>query len=147
MLISVRTLGFLKNPPEGLSDFAVIYDPANPDSTRDKTAVYDAIDGGTPIGPAIIRTAPIPVTELHRIKNYRYILITSGIDSYIPKIRQMIQGSGIVTITTNLNYVASGDCVLGVSSDPKVQVLLNRNAASDAAVSFSTSFRMMIQEM
>ena len=147
VLISVRTLVFLSSPPEGLSDFAVIYDPNNPESVKDKDAVYDAIDGGTPIGQAIIRTAPIPVAEINRINGYKFLLITSGMDKFIPQIQKMVQGKGIVTISTNLSFVTSGECVLGVTSEPNIMVLLNRAAARDAAVTFSTSFRMMIQEM
>ena len=147
VLISVRTLIFLTSPPEGLSDFGVIYDPDIKESVMDKDAVYDAIDGGTPIGQAVIRTAPIPVAEIERIYGYKYLLITSGMDSYIPQIQKMVSGKGIVTISTNLSFVMSGKCVLGVTSDPNIKVILNRAAAKDAAVSFSTSFRMMIQDM
>jgi hypothetical protein len=147
VLISVRTLIFLSNPPEGLSDFAVIYDPYIPESVKDKDAVYDAIDGGTPIGQTIIKTAPIPVSEIERINGYKYLLITTGMDRFIPQIQKMVQGKGIVTISTDLRFVTSGQCVLGVTSEPNIRVLLNRAAAKDAAVAFSTSFRMMIQEM
>ena len=147
VLIAVRTLGFVTNPPIGPVDFAVIYDPDIPESVTDKDTVYAVLDGGTDIGPAFVKTVPIQITDLSRIKEYRFVLLTSGIDSSISKINSLIRNSGILTISTNLSYVRSGKCVMGVESDPDVKILVSRTASEAASVTFATYFRMMITEL
>ena len=147
IMVAVRTLGFVSNPPVGRIDFAVIYDPSNPLSVHDKDNAYAVLDGGTPVGQAIIRTMPFTISEIDRIKEFKFVLLTSGIDDYIPIISKVTKNSGILTITTNLEYVRKGYCVMGVVSEPTVKVLINRQIANNNGISFAVFFRMMIMEI
>ena len=147
VMVAVRTLGFVENPPQGPVDFAVIYDPTKEDSINDKDNTYAVLDGGTPVGPAIIRTVPITISELSRLKEFKFILLTAGIDKIIPKITELTKNTGILTISTNLDYVRKGQCVLGIVSEPMVKVLINRDASNNNGISFAVFFRMMITEI
>jgi hypothetical protein len=58
-----------------------------------------------------------------------------------------VRSKRIPCITTDLAKVKSGSCAIGVRSQPKIEILVNRNAATGSDLKFSAVFRMMITEM
>jgi hypothetical protein len=46
-----------------------------------------------------------------------------------------------------MGCVRSGRCVVGVSTSPRVEIVVSRAAAKAAGVSFSQAFRVMIREI
>jgi hypothetical protein len=50
-------------------------------------------------------------------------------------------------VTTDLNQVRDGVCLMGVRSSPKVQIVVNRAAANASGITFATVFRVMITEI
>ncbi|MEI6558728.1 MAG: hypothetical protein WCO00_10000 [Rhodospirillaceae bacterium] len=147
VLVAVRTLGFVANPPVGPVDLAVVFDPAQPLSLTDMKTVRTVLNTGIVIGTALVRPVPVPVTELDRLTGFRFVLLTDGLGPHVHTIADMTRGLGVLTISTDLSCVRGGQCVMGVASEPRVQVLVNRAASDAAAVRFAVSFRMMITEL
>ncbi len=50
-------------------------------------------------------------------------------------------------VTTDINQVESGACLMGVSSKPKVAIVVNREVAQRSGITFATVFRVMITEI
>jgi len=147
VMIVVRTFSFLANPPTGMVDLAVVYDPSKPTSVEDKENVYLTIDGGTQVGSILVRSIPVPITDIDTLRKYHFILFTSDLDiAYVHEVNSLISDS-TVTMSTNLTYVREGDCVLGVISEPKVRILVNSLALKKANLQFLTTFRMIVTEV
>jgi hypothetical protein len=53
----------------------------------------------------------------------------------------------IITIGTDAGCVKSGACVMGVATEPKVEITVNRSAAEAVGAAFKAAFRMMIKEI
>jgi hypothetical protein len=78
---------------------------------------------------------------------FRFVLLIGDVQNYRQAIFERTRGQGIVTISTDLDCVRAGLCVMGVAAEPRVQVLVNRAASDAAAVEFMLAFRMMITEL
>ena len=55
--------------------------------------------------------------------------------------------SGVMTVSTDMGCVESGNCVMGVQAAPSVRIVVNRGAADASSVSFAAAFAMMIEEI
>ena len=101
---------------------------------------------GRAMGDAAGFPVPLPLDQLNRITDFRFVLVTSGLEHQQQAIFERTRGSGTVTISTDLACVEAGWCVIGVNAEPRVQVLVNGKAAVAAGVQFDATFLMMIRE-
>jgi len=147
IMVAVRTFGFVVHPPTGEVLLAVVFDPTRPQSASDLQTVISVLDGGAHVGGMTVQPVPIPVTELNRLVGFRFVLLIGDVQNYRQAIFERTRGQGIVTISTDLDCVRAGLCVMGVAAEPRVQVLVNRAASDAAAVEFMLAFRMMITEL
>ena len=147
ILVAVRTLGFVVDPPVGDVPLAVVFDPTLPQSVAELRTVVAALDGASRIGAVTVHPLPVPVADLNRLTDFRFVLLVGGVQGYRQAIFEKTKGRGVVTISTDLDCVRAGFCVLGVAAQPRVQVLVNRLASQAAAVEFLVAFRMMITEL
>ena len=72
--------------------------------------------------------------------------LPGGVEDAAP-LAEAVRSKRIPCITTDLAKVKSGSCAIGVRSQPKIEILVNRNAATSSDLKFSAVFRMMITEM
>ena len=50
------------------------------------------------------------------------------------------------TVSIDMTCVLSGNCVVGFTSQPTVQIILNQGAAEQIGVHFLQAFRMLVRE-
>ena len=53
----------------------------------------------------------------------------------------------LITIGSEVGCATSGACVMSVSADPKVEIVVSRTAAAAVGAVFKAAFRMMIREV
>ena len=53
----------------------------------------------------------------------------------------------VPTISTEMACVRTAHCIVGFSSQPSVEIVLNRDAANHAGVRFIQAFRMLVREL
>jgi len=143
--IAGRALGFLDKPVQGQVTAGIIYSPANPQSAREAEALKEMLGDGLRIGNVTLRPVLIPVADLQH-STAALFLLTGGVED-APPLAEVARTKRIPCITTDLAKVKSGSCAIGVRSQPKIEILVNRNAAAGSDVKFSAVFRMMITEM
>lgn len=143
--IAGRALGFLEKPMQGQVAAGIVYSPANPQSVREAQALKDMLGDGLRIGNVMLRPVLVPVADVQH-STAALFLLTGGVeDSALLADAARIRR--IPCMTTDLAKVRSGSCAIGVRSQPKIEILVNRNAASGSDLKFSAVFRMMITEM
>jgi hypothetical protein len=147
VLIVARTFSIIVDPPVGTVRLAVVYDPSVPESAADLRTIVGAIGDGINVEAMRIVGTPIQVSDLGKLANYRFVLLTGGLKGYYKAISNSIHGKGTLTISTDLECVRGGLCVMGVASQPRVQVLVNRAASEASGSAFLVSFRIMITEL
>ena len=143
--IAGRALGFLDKPVQGQVTAGIIYSPANPQSAREAQALKDLLGDGLRIGNVTLRPVLVPVADIQH-SSAALFLLTGGVeDSAL--LADAARIKRIPCMTTDLAKVKSGSCAIGVRSQPKIEILVNRNAAAGSDLKFSAVFRMMITEM
>jgi hypothetical protein len=143
--IAGRALGFLDKPLQGQVTAGIVYSPANPQSAREAEALKDMLGDGLKIGNVTLRPVLVAAADVQH-STAALFLLTDGIDDLTP-VADAARTKQIPCITTDLAKVKSGNCAIGVRSQPKIEILVNRNAATGSQLSFSAVFRMMITEI
>jgi hypothetical protein len=140
--VAGRVLTFLENGPTGRTVIGVVYDPANPGSVAEKNAIMAAIGGGYGVGAATVVGKPMEVGAIGGVKA---VFVTHGVN--YAAVGSEARSKQIITIGSDFACVQSGACVVGVSTDPTVQIIVNHKAAAAVGASFRAAFRMLIQEI
>jgi ABC-type uncharacterized transport system substrate-binding protein len=144
--IAGRALGFLDKPLSGNVSAGIVYTPTDPQSARAAQALMNLFGGGLRIGNITLKPILVAVADLPRAQVALYFL-TDGISSAdADAIAEAAKTTRTPCITTDLAQVRAGVCAMGVATQPRVEILVNRAAAAKTMLSFSSVFRMMITE-
>jgi hypothetical protein len=143
--VAGRALSFLENGPTGRVTIGVVFDPAKPSSVAEKDAVMAAMGGGYSAGALTIVGAPMPVSALGGAGGVKALFVTTGVN--YGAVGAAAKAKKVITIGTDPACVKSGACVMGVSTEPKVEITVNRSAADAVGAAFKAAFRMMIKEI
>lgn len=143
--VAGRALTFLENGPTGKATLGVVFDPAKPASVAEKDAVMAAIGGGYNAGALTLVGVPIPISAIGGAGGVKALFVTGGVN--YAAVGAAAKAKNIVSIGSDPACVKSGACVMGVSTDPKVEITVNRAAAAAVGASFKAAFRMMIKEI
>lgn len=139
---AARVLTFLENEPAGRTVIGVVFDPARPESVAEKNAVMAAIGSGYSAGAVTIVGRPMDADEVGGV---RVVFVTHGVN--YAAVGAEARAKRIIAIGSDFACVRSGACAIGVSTDPTVQVVVNRKAIAAVGGAFRAAFRMMIQEI
>lgn len=143
--VAGRALTFLENGPTGRTVVGVVFDPAKPASVAEKNAVMAAIGGGYSAGALTVVGKPVPQNEVDDVAGVGAFFVTGGVN--YAAVGAAAKARKVITIGTQPACVNSGACVLGVTTEPKVEIVVNRSAASAVGAAFKSAFRMMIKEI
>lgn len=143
--VAGRALTFLENGPTGRAVIGVVFDPAKPASVAEKNAVMAAIGGGYSAGAVTLVGKPVTVDEVAGAAGVNAFFVTGGVN--YAAVGAAAKARKLVTIGSNPACVSTGACVMGVTTEPKVEITVNRSAAAAVGASFKAAFRMMIKEI
>jgi hypothetical protein len=139
---AARILTFLENGPTGRMEIGIVFDPATPGSVAEKNAIMAALGGGYVTGAVTIVGKPM---EAGDVGGVMVLFLTRGVN--YARVGAKAQARRVFTIGSDSACVRSGDCIVGISTDPAVEIVINHRAAIAAGASFNASFRMMIREI
>jgi hypothetical protein len=143
--VAGRALTFLENGPTGRAVLGVVFDPSKPASVAEKNAVMAAIGGGYAAGAVTLVGKPVEADDVAGAAGVNAFFVTGGVN--YAAVGAAAKARKIVTIGSSPACVNSGACVMGVTTDPKVEIVVNRSAAAAVGVAFKAAFRMMIKEI
>lgn len=142
--IAARALSFLANPPAGAVRVGIVFDPANPQSAGDAAQLQRMMDGGFRVGNITLQPTLTPINAIGSAKVALFFL-TNGVGE-AGRLADVAKADQVPCITVDLARTRDGSCAIGIRSNPRVEILVNRAAAEASGVRFSTAFRMLITE-
>ncbi len=139
-----RSLSFLENGPSGKAVLGVVFDPSKPASVADKNAVMAALGAGLSAGSITLVGKPVEASEVGDVSGVAALYLTKGVNE--AAVGSAAKSKRLITIG-DLACAASGACVMSVSTDPKVDIEVNRAAAAAVGATFKSAFSMMIHQI
>lgn len=144
--VAGRALGFLEKPLSGDVQVVVVYAQNNPQSIQAAESLRSQMGAGLKVGNTTLRPVLVPLTEVGQV-TAGLLFLAPGAGAQADAMKQVVQARHLACFTTDIAQVQAGRCAVGVRSQPRIEIIVNRAAAVASGVSFSTVFRMMITEI
>lgn len=143
--VAGRALAFLENGPTGKVVLGVVFDPGKPGSVAEKNAIMAALGAGFAAGPLTLVGKPVEASAVGGVSGVQVLFVTGGVN--YGAVGSAAKAKKLITISGDPACAASGACVMGVTTDPKVDITVNRSTAGAVGAVFKSAFRMMIHEI
>ena len=144
--VAGRALSFLAKPLTGDVTVGIVYSLTNAGSQQAAQNLQKQLGSGLQVGNLTLKPELVTVAEAARA-NVGFFFLTPGLGTEAAVMPDITQAKHIPCVTTDLTQVKAGRCTVGVSSAPKIEIVVNRAAAAASGTAFSTVFRMMITEI
>lgn len=141
--VAARTFKFIEGAPSGSATIGIVSDPSVPDSTAQADAIASALAGGKSIGSV---TLTPKVIAPDGISGVDLLFVTNGLAASHSTIGAAAKAQKLLTISTDMACVASQHCVMGVQSQPKVQIIVSRSATDATGLVLNQALKMMVEE-
>ena len=138
-----RALGFVDGANGSDRTVAIVYDAA---SEAEAQSLAGAMAGGLSAGRVTLNARLVPLAEAASLGDADAAVLL-GSAAGDAGVFGAASASGVMTVSTDMGCVESGQCVMGVQSAPSVRIVVNRGAAEASSVSFAAAFAMMIEEI
>lgn len=139
-----RAMGFMKPTPSGDVDFAVLYNPQNTESAQDAKTMMRLLSKGYKAGRAKLTPRLVSTANISSLNNADFVYVTLGLSSWHGKISN---GRKALVLSLDKSCVEKGDCMLYVNTQNRVEILVNKKAASAADIEFKPVFMAMVKTL
>lgn len=143
--VVARAAAFTEGLSKGTLTAAVAYDAGSAASKADADNIVSIIGGGLSASGVTLKPVLVSSGSLGGLSGANIVIVASDSGSAQGSI--FSAAGNKLTVSSDMSCVKNAKCVMGVASAPKVEIVVNRNAASGAGVSFAQAFRMMISEI
>jgi hypothetical protein len=144
--IGVRVVDFLITPLAPKSPLAIIFDSRNKESQEDAHNIMTWLSEETLGSKTVLLPVLVDVHKLDELHDVRVGYVAAATEVGYPTILEFAKKNSAVIISAELSCVRSGSCTIGVSSDPRIEVIVNRRVSQVSGVNFTEAFRMMVTE-
>jgi hypothetical protein len=138
--VAARALGFMDPPLSGEKLMGIVFDPSNNRSRQQAENIRDMIGAGLASGNLRLLAELVPVAEIDTAQVDLFFLT-----EYLNELH--INTPTRPCLTVALEQVRNGICAMGVQSLPRVDIIINRQAAEASGLNFAAVFRVMIREI
>lgn len=144
--ITARALTFMESPPSGNVRVGIIYNPTNTSTRRQARELEQMLRGGLRVGNINLEPRMVSIDQAASA-GVDLFFLTENLGEAGRKVAGLGKTRRIPCVTTDLAQVRDGACAVGIRSTPKVEILVNRDAANSSGMTFAAAFRMMISEI
>lgn len=148
VLVGLKTLPMLDQAISPPVVVGIVYDPNSATSKADAEAISSVFDGTvkTPDGQRVTGLL-IPISELGKLSQVKMTFIAQGVDDHLDAIAQAASAQNVLTMSTDLKCVRTNKCVLGIVSEPAVEIYFSRAASETSKIGFDSAFTMLIKKV
>ncbi|WP_281300305.1 MULTISPECIES: YfiR/HmsC family protein [unclassified Iodidimonas] len=145
--VATRALSFVSDLPPGSLDTAIIYDAGNGASKSDADAILAFLTANPAAGKSKLVPRLLPAGDLSALAGAKIAFVADQTTAFLPAIAAEAKSKAVITVSSDRACVEGGACVVGVSSAPRVEILVNKAAAEATGTSFGSAFLMLIKEI
>lgn len=145
--IIARALSFDEAIRSGTVEIGVVFAPERPISVQQAQTVHAVIGDALVAGRITLKSRLIPADQLSKVTGIGGIYITGDLGPQLDDAVAAAKRLHVATISNDMACVRTGPCVLAFSSEPTVEIVLNRASAIGAGVQFTEAFRMLVREV
>lgn len=145
--VAARVMSFAQPQPSGAVVAAIIYDPRNPASDGEADAIERGAVSAFAAGKATLKFKRVPVTALGGLAGSQVAFVTAGLRESHAQIGAAAARLSILTITSDLSCVQSGNCAVAISGGQRVQITVSRAACKAGNLRFGSAFLMLVKEI
>jgi len=146
LLVAGRAIGFIDNLKRGDLRVGIVYDPGVAQSAQQASELSTMMGGGLRIGNLVLKPVMLPIGKLGG-DNSDLFFLTEGAGAEAANVGRASRARKIPCITYDLAQVRNANCTIGVQTQPKIEVFVNRAAAQDSGTDLAGVFRIMITEI
>ena len=146
LLVAGRAIGFIDNLKRGDVRVGIVYDPNIAQSAQQASELDTGMSDGLHIGNLVLKPVLLPIGKLGSDNSDLYFL-TEGVGAEAAKVGHASRARKISCITFDLAQVRNANCTIGVQTQPKIEVFVNRAAAQESGTDLAGVFRIMITEI
>jgi hypothetical protein len=149
LIVGLKTIPLLKHKFADRVFVSIIFDPDNSTSKEDAQVIKSILDSGmVSSGGVQLTTGFVSINQLSKLDNAKIAFITPGLSTSAQEaLYERASQAGVLTISTDLNCVRTNKCVLGVVSQPSVEIYYSHVAAEAARISFVQVFTMLVKHI
>jgi len=146
LLIMARVVGFISHHSSGELNVGIVYAPGVSRSVEEAEDLQAMLGSGLRVGDVFLKPVMVSIEGVNNA-NVGVFFLTGGVGNSAQKLLAPCREKQIPCITADISQVRNGSCVIGIVSNPKIEILVNRSAAANCNTKFSTPFSMMITEI
>ncbi len=146
LLVAGRAIAFIHNLKRGDVRVGIVYDAAVAQSAQQAAELKEKLGAGLSIGNFVLKPVMLPIGQLDNTEIDLFFL-TVGVGVEAEKVSRASRTRKIPCITFDLAQVRNGACTMGVRSQPRIDVFVNREAAEASGTDLGAVFRIMITEI
>jgi hypothetical protein len=139
-----KALAFVQPLPGGAATIAVVYASGNAGSRADAEQIAAEIGDGVQVGNIVLKPQVIDIAALATIEP---AVIVAAADANGEAVMRASRARRALCVTGDMTAVRSGSCIMTIRSSPRVEIILNAEAARAAGVGFPIAFHMMVREL
>ena len=143
--VAVRAAAFVSPPLSGSVTVAIVYEAGDPSSEKEARDIERAMSGGLHVGSMTLASRRVASSSLDQLAGARIAFVTKG-TSY-RQVAAATAARSILSIGFDPACTGAGYCVLTVSEEPRVQIIVSKAAAAAANLKFNSSFLMLVKEV
>lgn len=140
--VMARVMGFMDQPPPATVNLGIVYDAG---SEKQAEALKALLGGSFAAGKFTLVPTLVKIGDVGSA-NVNAVVLMAGVGG-AAKVAEITKSKKIPCFTGDSSQVKSGACLIGINTDPKVEILLNKSLAASSGISFGAAFKMMITEI
>lgn len=145
MQIVARMLSFLNKPLTGTIRAGIVYEGVDGPSFQEATGLRQLMGSGFKSGNVILKPVMLRLEDVDTA-NVDLLILADGVGRDLPGLGARMQAKKVPCVTLDIEQVKSGNCAIGIQTSPRIEILVNRAAASRSGVAFAGAFRMLVTE-
>lgn len=143
--VGARVASFQLSAMRGQVTAAIVFDPDDPASEAEARTIERTLANGLTVGALRLKPKRVAEDDLGELAGARVAFVTKGVN--YRNVARSAEGQSILTISSDIACVNAGYCAVAISSGPKVQIFVSREACGAASIRFSAAFLMLVKEI
>lgn len=146
--VAARAIALLSTKPTGEQSTSIVYDKSNAASAAEAEALSAILSASNGTGKIKFGTPKlVDISALSDMGGTSIAFLTSGLSGKYNDIAAAAAASSVLTVSSDLDCARQGLCVLGIQSEPKVEMLISKQAASQTGKEFLSTLLMLAKEV